>query len=430
MQISNKDWQRYIKRLSAIDKSAVDQMQAWVDQNGFDDMAALIARAYGLATKYGEAAAAITCEMYDAIAVAQSANVPAAIPAESASYWETVKAIEGTMLNQHNTVAKTVGRLVKQAGADTMLQNAARDGAEWAWIPSGDTCAFCLTLASRGWQKASKTVRNGGHAEHIHANCNCQFAIRFDGKSSVEGYDPDALYRQYIDAGDTPKERINAMRRMQYAVDKDSINARKREAYAERRQLDIFEKEREIKKSHIFDVSDAVNTQDYRMSFRGILGNAEVEDKICEESRSILSHRGGTNGEDLVLLDATTGNRIHLNDRSKFADGIDYDELLKKAVEKAHEEGRVIVAIHNHPSGNPPSLDDGSAANVNGYAIGIVIGHDGSIYQYSPAKKMVPLETCKIVHNSIAYQIDTGAKIEDVWYDILQDYGVTIIKRR
>ena len=90
---------------------------------------------------------------------------------------------------------------MKQAGADTMLRNAARDGAEFAWVPHGsETCPMCLTIASNGWRKASKKTMKGDHADHIHGNCDCEFAIRFDGKSTVEGYDPDALREQYDNA--------------------------------------------------------------------------------------------------------------------------------------------------------------------------------------------------------------------------------------
>ena len=76
-----------------------------------------------------------------------------------------------------------------------------------------DTCAFCITLASRGWQHASKAALRGGHAEHIHANCDCEYAIRFDGYSTVAGYDPEKYLRQYRDAGSD----VKAMRRMDYA---------------------------------------------------------------------------------------------------------------------------------------------------------------------------------------------------------------------
>lgn len=126
-----------------------------------------------------------------------------------------------------------VRRLVKRAGADTTLHNAIRDGAEWAWVPHGDTCPFCIMLASNGWQKASAKLLKGGHAEHIHANCDCEFAVRFDSSTSVAGYDPEKYHRQYRAAGSD----VNAMRRIDYAAHRERINAQKRAAYAARKAL-------------------------------------------------------------------------------------------------------------------------------------------------------------------------------------------------
>lgn len=77
---------------------------------------------------------------------------------------------------------------------------------------------------------SKKALRNG-HAEHIHAHCDCEYAVRFDGKSTVAGYDPDKYLEEYYDAnGD-----INEMRRKRYAQNKDVINARKRELYASKK---------------------------------------------------------------------------------------------------------------------------------------------------------------------------------------------------
>ncbi len=130
-----------------------------------------------------------------------------------------------------------VGRLVKRAGADTTLRNALRDGAEFAWVPSGDTCAFCITLASRGWQRAGKEAIKDGHAEHIHSNCDCTYAIRFDGKGGVAGYDPEKYRAMYEGAeGESSQEKINALRRADYAERREEINAQKRAAYAARRE--------------------------------------------------------------------------------------------------------------------------------------------------------------------------------------------------
>lgn len=211
-------------------------MQTWVQKNGFGDDNALLDYAYSLATHYGEAIGTLSCQMYEATAAAQGIAVKSAEIASLPEYGEVAKAVNGAKKRSEKLVPSTVGRLVKQVGADTTLHNAIRDHAEFAWIPSGDTCGYCLTLASRGWQQISKKTLKKGHAEHIHANCDCQYAIRFDGKSTVEGYDPDKYLEQYENAeGRTPEEKINSMRRANYIKNKSEINAQKRAAYAARK---------------------------------------------------------------------------------------------------------------------------------------------------------------------------------------------------
>ena len=77
---------------------------------------------------------------------------------------------------------------------------------------------------------AAKTLK-GDHAEHIHSNCDCEFAVRFDRRTNVAGYDPEKYLKQYRDAGSD----MNAMRRIDYAARRDAINAQKRAAYAARK---------------------------------------------------------------------------------------------------------------------------------------------------------------------------------------------------
>lgn len=251
MKISKKIWNNYISTLRALDNKAAEDMIKFMSRLGpvtkvADDYVlgsaerkALIEYSYGLATKYGEAAASAACEMYDAVAMASRAKVPAAIPAKTATYGETAKSVLGTLKESPMSVPSTVSRLVKQAGVDTTVQNAVRDGAEWAWVPSGDTCAFCLTLASQGWLPASQEQLDGGHAEHVHANCDCTFAIRFNGSGSVEGYDPGEYRKIYDNAeGTNSKEKINFIRREFYAENKVEINEQKRDAYEKRKELD------------------------------------------------------------------------------------------------------------------------------------------------------------------------------------------------
>ena len=231
MQITANAWNEYITRLSRLNRKAGQLMREYIGSHGTENTADLIAYAYGLVTKYGEGSAELACQMYDALAEAANAGVPAAEPAIPADYGEVARMVNATKNQNPANLPNGVSRLVKRAGADTTLKNAVRDGAEWAWVPHGDTCPFCITLASNGWQKASSKVLKGGHAEHIHANCDCEFAIRFDHNTTVAGYDPEKYLKQYRDAGGD----INKMRRVNYAANKERINAQKRAAYAARR---------------------------------------------------------------------------------------------------------------------------------------------------------------------------------------------------
>ena len=159
--------------------------------------------------------------MYNELARLQDASAPDAEMAELPDYPEVARAVYGTINNQHSTIPATVERMTKQVGADTMLKNARRDNAEWAWGPNGaETCAFCITLASQGWMPASRAQLNGSHAEHIHANCMCEFAIRFDRETEIDGYDPDKYYDMYMNASDENDsvKKINALRRKLYAA--------------------------------------------------------------------------------------------------------------------------------------------------------------------------------------------------------------------
>lgn len=231
MQITANAWNEYITRLSRLNQKAGQLMREYIGSHGTESTDDLIAYAYGLVTKYGEGSAELACQMYDALAEAANAGVPAAEPAEPADYGEVARMVNATKNQNPANLPNGVSRLVKRAGADTTLKNAVRDGAEWAWVPHGDTCPFCITLASNGWQKASSKVLKGGHAEHIHANCDCEFAIRFDHNTTVAGYDPEKYLAQYNAAGGD----INKMRRVNYAANKERINAQKRAAYAARR---------------------------------------------------------------------------------------------------------------------------------------------------------------------------------------------------
>lgn len=349
MQITANAWNEYITRLSRLNQKAGQLMRQYIDTHGTGDADALITYAAALVTKYGEGSAELACQMYDALAEAANAGVPAAEPAEPADYGEVARMVNATKSQNPANLPNGVSRLVKRAGADTTLKNAVRDGAEWAWVPHGDTCPFCITLASNGWQKASSKVLKGGHAEHIHANCDCEFAIRFDHNTTVAGYDPEKYLKQYRDAGGD----INKLRRVNYAANKERINAQKRAAYAERQKYLISAAERG--KGPITKITDSVIndfpavkvdwfTEDQNKQFRSLhkeLLQTSRDKNNCFETAFIVS--GDLSRKTIVFGDETTISIPPLS------------------------TGLNSWILHNHPRNSSFSIEDIAAVTIPGY---------------------------------------------------------------
>ena len=242
-----------MKYLGTIEKSwkgAKTAFRSYIrDFGGFDNMTRedLIDCAYSFSVIYGEGSATMATELYNAVAILEKAPVPPAVPAEPASYDEVAMTINGILkdTDSEEVLANAVGLMVKKAGMETIINNARRDGAEIAYIPHGDTCAFCITLGSRGWMDAysPELAKADGEPIHIHANCDCTYGVRFSSDLKYGGYDPDKYQKMYYDAplreGEKPtsKNRINALRRQAYQKNKDVINAQKRERYQKTKEL-------------------------------------------------------------------------------------------------------------------------------------------------------------------------------------------------
>lgn len=197
-------------------------------------------------------------------------------------------------------------------------------------------------LASNGWQRASKKALKGDHAQHIHAHCDCEYVIRFDSSTTVAGYDPDKYLEQYYAYGGD----INAMRRAQYAKNKDFINAQKRAAYALRQK-------NRGKKVYITDI--AVEKVP-KVSFGGI--SDEMAGTVQQAHKDMLRFAKEQNDSNEVagLLDLNTGERLHFVKGDQTAVDIEAD------AESYHwlrtKPQRRVLLYHNHPGQSYFSLND------------------------------------------------------------------------
>ncbi|MBQ3321902.1 MAG: hypothetical protein IJH05_03545 [Firmicutes bacterium] len=105
----------------------------------------------------------------------------------------------------------------------------------------------------------------------------------------------------------------------------------------------------------------------------------KVFDRIVEESRAIIAHRNGTRFEDLVYVNSSNGKTLKQINLGK-ADTVSPTRRMKKM---CSENPYKIIAIHNHPLSVAPSYEDLMSAYDRKYKYGLVVCHNGDIYQYS-----------------------------------------------
>lgn len=303
---------KYRSMLKRISGAAGLELQQYMQEHKFQIDDEFLVFVEALTKKYGEAAGAVSAQFYDDLGeywdhIEKGGKVgsysysgkKAADIADVPTGSEIRSLLRGKTAQQ---VVNEVQRLIKRTAEDTTLQNAIRDGAEFAWVPSGDSCPFCLMLAAKGWQKASKKALKGDHAEHIHANCDCNYVIRHDPNTTVEGYDPEALRAQFEAAeGATTQEKINSLRRANYAANKDAINAQKRAAYALREKRKVLRKNITIADFDYLKARVGESAKDSKFHVSG-----EIID--CIKDR--LREKGAMDYYLDVLVEALDGNDL------------------------------------------------------------------------------------------------------------------------
>ena len=195
------DWTRDV---ATVRDEIIDVMQVYC--GGSTDMAAQLAaefydglREQAIGTQLG--------------AFAESGRNPAATDGAVRAFVQDL--VDGK--GPDSVIEKCLDRVdyeTKKAAATCVTRNANRDPAKprYARVPAGgETCDFCLMLASRGPVYHSEA--SAGAVDHFHANCRCQVVpmwgarrvktkaggFVYRGGTSVEGYDPDALFDKYLD---------------------------------------------------------------------------------------------------------------------------------------------------------------------------------------------------------------------------------------
>lgn len=170
-----------------------------------------------LTATYGEVAAVVAADWYEDLRAASGAPgrfAPLlADPVPAVAVHSTVRF--GARHLWTDTPTQTlsflngaVQRYALQPGRETIILSARQDPwrPRFARVPSGPTtCAFCLMLASRGpvyWSR-----QTAGEMSKFHSDCDCAVVPIGPRDELPDGYDPEALYRMYIDARSMAESR-------------------------------------------------------------------------------------------------------------------------------------------------------------------------------------------------------------------------------
>ena len=231
MVIPQKYIDNFTRLLNGISEDAKRRMTQALQRITLDDIAVareeIIAAMNAILGPYCKNAAALSATFYDGLrelfgisdgftAEAISSHDPKATEGAVRSFMRF--AVDDNAQALSNALLGRIDYELKKTANECVEQNAIRDPKKpkWARIPTGaETCAFCIMLASRGFDYNSKET-----ASHAHANCDCRIVPSWDKDPRVENYGErlDEYRQKYERAdelrrGDMPeelRERIEA----------------------------------------------------------------------------------------------------------------------------------------------------------------------------------------------------------------------------
>lgn len=130
-----------------------------------------------------------------------------------------------------------------------------------------------------------------------------------------------------------------------------------------------------------------IESGEYRRKFDSISDNVKLNRLLYQLAKKMLKHRSGTLYEDMYWIDLDTLEVIAEEINMTEEESIVYSKATERVIRK-HEN---IMTIHTHPNSFPPSIADLNWNYLNNYVSGVIICHDGTIYQYSSSVKLEEL---------------------------------------
>lgn len=166
-----------------------------------------------------------------------------------------------------------------------------------------------------------------------------------------------------------------------------------------------------------------INSKSFENKFSRITNNPKANNAVYDISKTMLKHCDGTEHEDMYLL-SMDGDVISKVTDSVSRFGINYSDEFKKALADVARNNTPVIAVHNHPHGTPPSIDDFRKAFENKYAIGIVVGHNGQVYSYINRDSEISAKLANQIADDIEFLYRMGWDIDRASQVVYDEHGL------
>ena len=137
---------------------------------------------------------------------------------------------------------------------------------------------------------------------------------------------------------------------------------------------------------------ELMNTKAYHDRFENLTKHKAVNESLYKQAIKILGRRSGTEYEELVIIDARTGEFLLEN-----ADWVGLEPsasgVRNEQQNYLDNRGKPYEAIHNHPSNSIPSPQDIKTLFLRKFQVGsTVVCHNGAVYHLEKIKPFDEIE--------------------------------------
>lgn len=237
----------------------------------------------------------------------------------------------------------------------------------------GLTCTKCGS--HDGEHRPMSEFKPGITAPPYHPNCRCTTVPYFDDEFDAVG-----------------KRAARGADGKTYHVPGDMKYADWKEQYIDSPVV-VDQTQKITKKNDFNDYSvdrKLVNSKEYHDKFENLTSHKSTNESVYQEAMKMLEHRDGTDLEDIVILDARTGNVIVKNTLSVRSG---QTGLTHEQFEIYQQSSGKKVLLHNHPNGGRLSFTDLKTLFVNDdIKATIAVGHNGMVHIVSNPDRTLDIE--------------------------------------